>query len=93
MTLNRQGINDQRFFSAAHFFQQYPQLRKARYQALMKSINPGVRRYNIFWSTFEGSGVGPSNSSSLKCPSGYTLVSLPPLGRLKCLLVSFGADI
>ncbi|KAK9787472.1 hypothetical protein WJX73_006388 [Symbiochloris irregularis] len=45
VTLNRQGVNDQRFFSAAHFFQQYPPLRRARYQALTSAINPAPTQF------------------------------------------------
>lgn len=51
-----------------------PDLAQQRYLAYMDDIQPGVRRYNVFWQPFESSGVLPSRQP-LTCPSGYQLAS------------------
>ncbi|CAL8462476.1 g2009 [Coccomyxa elongata] len=48
-------------------------LADARYEAYMQDIQPGVRRYNVFWHAFEGSNVLPSQMP-LSCASGYQQV-------------------
>ena len=45
-----------------------------RYAAYMDDIQPGVRRYNVFWQPFESSGVLPS-TQPLSCLAGYQLAS------------------
>ena len=72
---SRQGVNDQRFFSAQGWSSAYKRERTARYDALMAHVQPGVRRYNVFWHLIEGSSVAPSTNSSITCPSGYIKVS------------------
>ena len=49
-------------------------LARQRYAAYMDDIQPGVRRYNVFWQPFESSGVLPS-AQPLSCPAGYQLAS------------------
>lgn len=43
-------------------------------QAFKAQINPGVRRYNVFWHVFEGGTVQPSSDPNLKCDAGYIKV-------------------
>lgn len=50
-----------------------PRLAALRYEAYQEDIEPGVRRYNVFWQPFEGSRSLPS-SSPMPCPAGYQLV-------------------
>ena len=52
-----------------------PGLAEQRYRAYMDDIQPGVRRYNVFWQPFESSGVLPSRRP-LSCPAGYQLARL-----------------
>ena len=52
-----------------------PRLAEQRYAAYMDDIQPGVRRYNVFWQPFESSGMLPS-TQPLSCPAGYQLASL-----------------
>ena len=54
-----------------------PDLASLRYEAYNEDIQPGVRRYNVFWQPFEASAVLPS-AISITCPDGFQLV--------KCLL-------
>lgn len=49
-------------------------LARQRYAAYMDDIQPGVRRYNVFWQPFESSGMLPS-TQPLFCPAGYQLAS------------------
>lgn len=42
-------------------------------QVLKAAVNPGVKRYNVFWQQLESSSVQPS-TSPLKCPNGYIQV-------------------
>ena len=53
-------------------------------QAQKKEINPGVRRYNVFWAQVEGSSQLPSTVPITKCPGGYIQVRL-----LLCRLIRF----
>ena len=39
-----------------------------RYKKINADINPGLLRYNMFWSNFE------PNPSSIKCADGYRLI-------------------
>ena len=48
-------------------------------QAFKAQINPGVRRYNVFWHVFEGGPTLPSTDPNLKCAGGYIKVSRPAL--------------
>lgn len=67
----KSGISDERFFLVQKWSTASKVERSARYQAFVKLVNPGVRRYNVFWHLLEGSTTNGSNSSSLLCPSGY----------------------
>lgn len=51
-----------------------PDLADARYEAYTQDIEPGVRRYNVFWQAFEGSDVLPSQTP-ISCKPGYQPVS------------------
>lgn len=51
-----------------------PNLADARYEAYSQDIEPGVRRYNVFWQAFEGSHVLPSQTP-VSCAPGYQPVS------------------
>ena len=70
----KQGINDQRYF-------QWSKINPARniseadlrYMALQSTVAPSVRRYNLFWSSFETSRVAPS-TEPLHCPAGTVQV-------------------
>ena len=42
----------------------------ARYKALGR-WHPGIRRYNMFWQTFE---VTESSSAAINCPDNATMV-------------------
>jgi hypothetical protein len=44
---------------------------RARYKAL-GAMQPGIRRYNMFWSAFE-SGCPSAHALPLSCPAGYLL--------------------
>lgn len=67
-------MNDQRFFINQKLNLANQQGRKDRYAALMQHISPGVRRYNVFWHTYESSGVVSSYDVGLTCPTGYLKV-------------------
>jgi hypothetical protein len=42
-----------------------------RYATMAHDLRPGVRRYNAFWSAFEGP-VPSSPTPMASCPPGYT---------------------
>lgn len=43
--------------------------------ARLADLKPGIRRYNMFWSSFE-SGKTPSSAAPMPCPAGFELT--PP---------------
>ncbi|CAK0750651.1 hypothetical protein CVIRNUC_002007 [Coccomyxa viridis] len=79
LPVNKQGIHDQRYYDARGIqASTAPGMAEQRYQAYMEDVQPGVRRYNVFWQPFESSGVQPSRQP-MSCPSGYQLV--PPASQ------------
>ena len=52
-----------------------------RYTALARELQPGLRRYNAFWSAAEGRV--PPSSAQLVCPSGSELVPPSEAERLR----------
>ncbi|KAK9787465.1 hypothetical protein WJX73_000506 [Symbiochloris irregularis] len=73
LPINKQGINDQRYFLSQGWTSKWTVERDARYKALVDQINPGVRRYNVFWHVIEGPVLlnTSTNVSKLVCPAGY----------------------
>lgn len=69
---NKIGINDQAFVNAANLDVRTLEIRNDKLQT---DIDPAVHQYNVYWESFESSGVQPS-TSPLNCPTGY--VQYPP---------------
>ena len=42
-----------------------------RYGGMKVGMDIGYRRYNVFWSEFEGSGFVPRGNPNFSCPAGY----------------------
>ena len=72
----KQGVNDQRFFQWSKVDPaKNSSTATLRYEALQGAVSPSVRRYNLFWSSFETSSTAPSDTL-LKCPAGTVQVLL-----------------
>ncbi|KAK9823331.1 hypothetical protein WJX72_001992 [[Myrmecia] bisecta] len=73
LPLDKQGVHDQRYMLTFNINQGRFKERNQRYDALMDAIQPGVRRYNVFWYAIEKSGVAPSDTP-ITCPREFILV-------------------
>ena len=54
----------------------------ARYATLSRELQSGLRRYNAFWSSFEGSYGAPS-TKPIACPTGSELTPLNESERVR----------
>lgn len=64
---NKIGIFDQAYVNRENIDARTLEMRNDK---LQEDIDPAVHQYNVYWESFEGSGIKPS-SSPLDCPTGY----------------------
>ena len=72
-----QGIDDESYVNYLYNLNEFNTI-DTRYKKINADINPGLLRYNMFWSNFEPNpSIVPNsttNISGIKCADGYTLI-------------------
>eukprot|EP01083_Nonionella_stella_P190637 705984_1 len=74
-----QGVNDQAYSSYLYSKNELPALQE-RYNAELNDINIGVRRYNVYWSSFEPY-PSSTNIATLPCNTSDPNYMIVPLNE------------